>query len=105
MDSPRKRETADRLINYLLAHVTLALLGNFPFSVIALVRMGTITHMMAKEVVFALICLRQIIIIVLNSVVSSWTASIWPNAFLGDSRRKSACPIYNTNEIHMQKRR
>ena len=31
MDSPRKRETAGRLINYSLAHVTLTLLGNFLF--------------------------------------------------------------------------
>ena len=45
------------------------------------------------------------IIIVLNSVVSSWPTPIWPNAFLGDSRRKSACPVFNTNEIHMQTRR
>ena len=30
MDSPTKSETAGRLINYLLAHVTLALFGNFP---------------------------------------------------------------------------
>ena len=55
MDSPRKRETAGSLINYLLAHVTLALLGNFLFSVTGLVRggrMGTISHMMAMEAVF-----------------------------------------------------
>ena len=55
--------------------------------------MDTISHMMAA------------VIIVLNSVFSSWPVSIWPNAFLGDSRRKSACPVYNTNEIHMPKRR
>ena len=55
--------------------------------------MDTISHMMAA------------VIIVLNFVVSSWPASIWPNAFLGDSRRKSACPVCNTNEIHMQKGR
>ena len=78
MDSPRKRETAGRLINYLLAHVTLALFGNFPLFCDLPVEGRENRHyqsyIMAMEVVFVLICLGWII--KLNSLVSSWPASI-----------------------------